>query len=256
MKIITWNLNGIRACAKKGFLEFISSQDPDILCVQETKAHEDQLSLDLKQVESYKSIFSSGLRKGYSGVANFTKVRPFRVDRGLGIPRYDLEGRVLRADYGEFLLYNIYFPNGASGKKRHDFKQEFLKHLLRKLKVDLCEGREVIVVGDYNIAHKDEDVYDPNELSSESGFLPEEREWFDRFLELGFVDCFRQLHPEKENVFSWWSYQQNARIGNRGWRIDYICVTKGLAERLESCEVLMGQEGSDHCPVVATFSGL
>lgn len=251
MKIVSWNVNGIRACYKKGLPEFLASAKPDILCLQETKAHVDQVESDARALGFIHATWSSAVRKGYSGVATFHNDAALSVKKGWGIKEYDEEGRLVISDHGQFLLYNIYFPNGGSGEERHGFKQKFLTDLNVHLKEQLAAGREIIVVGDYNVAHREIDVHDPVRLSKESGFLPEEREWFGRFLELGFIDTFRYFHPELKNRYSWWSYREFARIPNRGWRIDYICISKGLEKFLKSADVLDQIEGSDHCPVVA-----
>ena len=253
IKLITWNVNGIRACYDKNLPEFIKEQRPDILCLQETKAHIDQTEPAIQNL-GYKNYFwSSAIKKGYSGTATFSDIKPFDVFKGIDKPQYDSEGRIVWSQFEKFDLYNIYFPNGASGQPRHEFKQNFLKDLRRHLEFEIKRGREIIVVGDYNIAHSEFDVYSPKGLSKESGFLPEERTWMDQFMILGFVDCYRHLHPDDKNMYSWWSYKDQARLKNNGWRIDYICATKNLIKNLKSCEILMGQMGSDHCPVVAVF---
>ena len=250
MKIITWNVNGIRACAKKGFLDFFEQQDPDILCIQETKAHPGQLEHELLKPFDRYAYWSSAYKKGYSGTVTYLKEEPAAVAHGIGIRKFDSEGRFVVTDMGQFVLFNVYFPNRAAREERHLFKQEFLAKFTKHLKKLIDSGREVIVVGDYNVAHLEYDVHDPVRLSKSSGFLPEEREWFDYFLSVGFYDAFRQFHPDKKDEYSWWSYRENARKNNRGWRIDYICVTKGLIPRLKSASILQDQMGSDHCPVV------
>ncbi len=250
MKIITWNVNGIRSVVQKGFQEFWSQQSPDIFCVQETKAHPDQLPDDLTSPPGYKGFWSAAQRPGYSGVATFTKKAPLSVDYGIQIAKFDAEGRIVVTHFKSFSLYNIYFPNGGSGDERHQYKQEFLKRLQYHLNKKVQAGENIIVVGDYNVAYLDIDVYNPKELATESGFLPEERKWMGSFLQTGFVDGFRHFHPDEPNRYSWWSYFQNARIGNRGWRIDHICVSKGLAKKMKSVDILDQQMGSDHCPVV------
>jgi len=250
MKIITWNVNGIRACAKKGFLDFFENQDPDILCLQETKAHPGQLEHELLNPFERKAYWSSAFKKGYSGTVTYLKNDVESVSYGIGIRKFDSEGRFVVTDHGDFVLFNVYFPNGSAREERHVFKQDFLKRFTKHLKKLIDAGREVIVLGDYNVAHLEYDVHDPVRLSKVSGFLPEERAWFDEFLSIGFHDTFREIHPDKKDQYSWWSYRENARKNNRGWRIDYICVTKGLVGRLKSAEILQGQEGSDHCPVV------
>lgn len=253
MKIISWNVNGIRAVGKKGFLPFVEREAPDVLCLQETKAHFDQVENQVREPSGMKGSWSSAIRKGYSGVATMERPNsPLPVREWIpkiGNELYDQEGRVVITDHGPFLLYNIYFPNGGSGQERHDFKQVFLQELGVHLSQKIASGREIILVGDYNVAHRDIDVYDPIRLAKESGFLPEERAWFDSFLALGFVDTFRHFHPEEKGAFTWWSYVERARPVNRGWRIDYVCVTKGLAPALTRASILDEVEGSDHCPV-------
>lgn len=270
MKIISWNVNGIRACEKKGFLDFLKEEGPDFLCIQESKAHQDQLSHDLlsptwnKEILSsanYQSFWSSAERKGYSGVASYIKsnlVSDLSTSFGIGIKKFDTEGRFIVHDYksvdGEkFLLYNVYFPNGAASPERHDFKQEFLKKFLKHLQKKMEEGFEIIVVGDYNIAHTSLDIHDPIKLAGASGFLLEEREWFDKFLSAGFVDSYRSLYPDKIDKYSWWSYRSFARQNNKGWRLDYICSTKKIAKKIKKADILHQQLGSDHCPVVFEF---
>lgn len=249
MKIVTWNVNGIRACYKKGLLDFIHAEEPDIFCVQETKAHLEQVEPALQTLGYDIAHWSSAIKKGYSGVATFFTEEPTSILKGIGIEQYDSEGRIVWTSHKDFDLYNIYFPNGGSGDVRHQFKQAFLLDLNKHLKSQLALGKNIIVVGDYNVAHKEIDVYDPVRLSTESGFLPEERAWFSSFLELGFIDTFRYFHPDEKDRYTWWSYFQLARPDNRGWRIDYICVSKGLEKNLVSAEILDSVEGSDHCPV-------
>lgn len=254
IKIISWNVNGIRACAKKGLQDFIKTEAPDIFCVQETKAHLEQVEPEIKDLGYSESVWSSAHRKGYSGVASFFKEPPIHVEKGIGISDYDNEGRIVWSTHKQFDLYNIYFPNGGSGDERHQFKQKFLQELNLHLKNQLSLGKNIILVGDYNVAHTEIDVYDPVRLSKESGFLPEERAWFQNFLDLGFIDTFRFFNPQVKNKYSWWSYRELARISNRGWRIDYICVSKGLQSKLISANIMDQTEGSDHCPVVAELN--
>lgn len=254
MKIVTWNVNGIRACHKKGLADVLNKIQPDVLCLQETKAHLEQVEPAVRDLGYAHAYWSSAAKKGYSGVATFTNSEPVTVRKGWGLDEYDSEGRIVITDHGAFLLYNIYFPNGGSGEPRHLFKQKFLKDLAEHLKTVIAGGREIVLVGDYNVAHLDIDVHDPVRLSKESGFLPEERAWFDGFLKLGFTDAFRHFHPGLKDKYTWWDYRTLARISNRGWRIDYVCVTKGLVGQLTSAEILDDVEGSDHCPVMVTFA--
>lgn len=253
MKIITWNVNGIRACSQKGLFEYLHEQKPDALCLQETKAHPDQLDDIVKNQPGYLSFWSSAERKGYSGIATYLKRPPASVTYGIGVDKFDREGRFVITDHRDFVLFNVYFPNGGAREERHLFKQEFLKIFSEHLVQLAQSGREVVLVGDYNVAYLDFDVYDPVRLSRESGFLPEEREWFRQFLSMGFVDVFRQEQPLKKGAFTWWSYREGARYGNRGWRIDHICVTPGLASLVKKCEIHDQVTGSDHCPVMVEF---
>lgn len=255
MKIVSWNVNGIRACQKKGFLEFIDRERPEILCIQETKAHTDQLDESLIHPFNYDSYWTScSTRNGYSGVATYTTLPVENVEHGIGIKKFDDEGRFIVTQVHDILIYNVYFPNGAAREERHLYKQEFLKKFLRHLIKQLASGQKVIVLGDYNVAHNDIDVHDPVRLSKISGFLPEEREWMSRFLEAGFIDTFRHFQPDEKERFSWWSYREMARPANRGWRIDYVCVSQNLQPQLKSSAIWDQQMGSDHCPVVLELS--
>jgi len=253
MDIISWNVNGIRACARKGFCEFLEQKQPDIFCIQETKAHVDQLEHHLKKPSGYQAFWSLSEVSGYSGTATFSKKKPVNVLYEIGIYQFDREGRFVIADYDDFILFNIYFPNGSKNETRHQFKQEFLRKLYYHLSRLILKGRQVVVVGDYNVAYLDIDVFDPKALSQASGFLPEERRWFQSFLELGFVDVYRHFYPDQKDSYTWWSYRENARKNNRGWRIDHICVTKGLVSRLKKSEIFKNEMGSDHCPILLSF---
>ena len=249
MKIISWNVNGIRACGKKGFLPFIQKTKPDILCIQETKAHPDQVDDKIKNIPLYRAYWSLSEISGYSGTAVYSKLKPKAVKDHIGIDQFDREGRFLILDMGSFILFNIYFPNGSRDEVRHNFKQLFLKKLLYYLKKWIDNKKELIIVGDYNVAYLDIDVFDPKALNSTSGFLPEERAWFKDFLSLGFIDTYRFFHPNKEKSYTWWSYREGARKLNRGWRIDHICATSGLKKRLQKTEILNQETSSDHCPI-------
>ncbi len=251
VKIISWNVNGIRACYKKNLSTFVSEEKPDILCLQETKAHKEQVEEPLRTLCFANSLWSSAQRKGYSGTATFFNESIKNYQLGIGLKEYDQEGRFIITEHPQFDLYNIYFPNGGSGEERHLFKQKFLQDLLAHLQEQLSKGRNLIVAGDYNIAHTEIDVYDPVRLANESGFLPEERAWMDSLYKLGFIDSFRHFHPAEKERYSWWSYRELARQQNRGWRIDYICVSEGLKKHLYQGDILDSVEGSDHCPVVA-----
>lgn len=254
LKIVSWNVNGIRASAPKGLLDFVETENPDILCLQETKAHRAQLEPQLQTLGfRYAHWSDCQTRKGYSGVATFLNEESKKVSLGWGQEIYDSEGRIVVTEHERFLLYNIYFPNGGSGDVRHNFKQKFLADLTVHMKKQIKDGKEIILVGDYNVAHSDIDVYDPKRLSKVSGFLPEERAWMGEFFDMGFIDTFRKFHPLEPNRYSWWSYRELARPANRGWRIDFISVTKGLEKNLVSADILDEVMGSDHCPVIATL---
>lgn len=250
MKLISWNVNGLRACLNKGFDDFFIHEKPDILCLQETKAHPDQIDPRVHSIGGYHSFWSSAERKGYSGTATFLKRAPESVAHGIGIRKFDSEGRFVVTVCGDVKIFNVYFPNGSAREERHLFKQEFLARFTAYLSKLILKGEKVIVLGDYNVAYLEADVFDPIRLSRISGFLPEEREWFRQFLNQGFVDSFRFFYPQEKNRFSWWSYRENARKNNRGWRIDHICVSENLRPFLQSAAILDGQEGSDHCPVL------
>jgi len=249
-KFITWNVNGIRACAPKGLLSYLRKEDPDFMCLQETKAHPDQLDPELLNPDGRRSYWSSAQRKGYSGVVTYCKEEPAAVEYGIGIRKFDSEGRFVITDHKDFVLFNVYFPNGGMGPERHQFKQEFLVRFTEHLRRLNKAGREIVLVGDYNVAYLDIDVFDPARLADQSGFLPEERRWFRQFLDSGFTDCFRHLHPDMKRKFTWWSYQERGRIGNNGWRIDHVCVTQGLVKRIVRAEIHDDVTGSDHCPVL------
>ncbi len=250
VKVISWNVNGLRSVAQKGFWEFLESSGADFVCLQETKCHPDQLEDALAFPLGWKTFWSSAAKPGYSGTVIYARESPLNMQTGFGIPKFDAEGRMVVLEYPAFTLFNVYFPNGASGEVRHKFKQEFLRKFGRHLCGLKAQGRSLIVVGDYNVAYLDHDVFDPNEVKGESGFLPEERQWMRSFLEQGFVDSFRALHPEAANKFTWWAYYENARFSNRGWRIDHICISEDLRPKLKVAEILDEQMGSDHCPVM------
>ena len=254
MKMVSWNVNGIRASAEKGFLAFLEREDPDILCIQESKAHIADVEKHLIRPLGRFSYWSSADRKGYSGTVTFVRKPAKAMRDGIGIKKFDHEGRFVVTDHGDFILFNVYFPNGSNTPARHWFKQEFLHRFSSYLKRLKQSQKNIIVVGDYNTAYMEEDVFDPKLLSKASGFLPEERAWFKDFLNLGFVDSFRHFHPQKKDTYTWWSYRENARKHNRGWRIDHICVTSALTPYLKSADIMSSQYGSDHCPVVLQLS--
>jgi exodeoxyribonuclease-3 len=248
MRILCWNVNGIRAAQKKGFLDYLKRESPDVMCLQETKASVDQLDAGLVAPDSYESHFVSGEKKGYSGVAIYTRSKPSKVISGCGATRFDCEGRVISADYGDFILYNIYFPNGGRGPERVRYKLDFYDHLLDQWQELRSDGRELIICGDFNTAHKEIDVARPAEWSKISGFLPEERAWLDKIVDMGYVDAFRAFNKEPEQ-YTYWDNYRMARERNVGWRIDLYMVTEGLMSRVKHVAHHPGVMGSDHCPI-------
>lgn len=250
MRIISWNVNGIRAAAKKGLLEYIQADAPDILCLQETKAHREQLDEKLTDIEGYTAYFCSGERKGYSGVATYTKPEPLGVRRGLDQDAaFDAEGRILIHEYDEFFLYNIYFPNGRGSAERLDYKMRFYDAFLAHMDQTRADtGKHIIVCGDYNTAHKEIDLSRPKENAKTSGFLPQERAWMDKLVQHGYVDTFRQFNPNPQE-YSWWDTITRARERNVGWRLDYFFVDEAALPRVKDAFILQQVMGSDHCPV-------
>ena len=251
MRLATWNINGFRACFDKGLQSFIKEYSPDILCLQETKAHPDQLKKEQKNLYPYEYWSICGKKKGYSGTLIMSRIPALKISFGMGIKKFDWEGRLLIFEHKDFVLLNIYFPNGALTQQRHLFKQEFLHKLplfLEKLKSQT--KKNVIIVGDYNVAYKTFDVHDPQGLKKTSGFLPEERQWFEDFLQKGYVDIYRHFYPDKKSAYTWWSLREKARKNNKGWRIDHICTSPALVPKIKSIEILAQQEGSDHCPLI------
>jgi exodeoxyribonuclease-3 len=248
MRIICWNVNGIRAAQRKGLLNYIAKEQPDILCLQETKAQRDQLDKELAEIEGYTSYFFSAEKKGYSGVAVYTKPKPDNVVLGCEASRFDAEGRVLRLDFKEFTLYNIYFPNGGRGPERVRYKLDFYDLLLEQWEELRAEGRPLIICGDYNTAHQEIDVAKPTEWSKISGFLPEERVWLDKLTDMGYVDIFRKFNQSPEQ-YTYWDNFRNARERNLGWRIDYFWVTPDLVSHVENATIHQEVIGSDHCPI-------
>jgi exodeoxyribonuclease-3 len=252
MRILSWNVNGLRAVEKKGFLEWFTRESPDVLCLQETKlSSEDQVPASLKQVEGYGAYFLCAERKGYSGVAIYTKTQPELVTSGFNvypIDIYDKEGRVLVADYGEFLLFNVYFPNGRSSAERLAYKLQFYDAFLAFIEGRTRQGRNVVVCGDVNTAHKEIDLARPKANEDTSGFLPEERAWIDKLLARGYVDTFRVFNQAPGN-YSYWDQMSRARERNVGWRIDYFFVNEAFADRVKAAYILPDVIGSDHCPV-------
>ena len=248
IRILSWNVNGIRAVHKKGFLDWLNKEKPDILCIQETKAQQEQLADELINVEGYNSYFSSAVRKGYSGVAIYTKAEPKSIKKGFGIEKFDSEGRILIAEYSEFILFNIYYPNGKAREERLHYKMDFYDAFLAYADKLKKKGKNLVICGDVNTAHKEIDLARPKENEKISGFLPEERAWMDKFVEHGYIDTFRMFNREPEN-YTWWDMMTRARERNVGWRIDYFFVSENFKKKVKNAFILSEVMGSDHCPI-------
>ena len=250
MKIITWNVNGLRAALKKGVKEWIlEDAKPDVMCLQETRVLPDeQLTAAEREVPAYETIWNPAQKKGYSGVSTWMRETPLDFSLGLGEERFDVEGRVIRTQHPDFYLYNIYFPNGQRGHERVQYKLDFYDLLLETCDALHAEGKSVVITGDFNTAHDRIDLKNDKSNEKTSGFLPEERAMIDKYIEHGFVDPFRVLYPEKEQ-YSWWSYRGNARTNNVGWRIDYFLISENLMPRVKDVIIHDQVTGSDHCPV-------
>jgi exodeoxyribonuclease III len=248
MRIISWNVNGIRSAAKKGLIEWVNVEQPDILCLQETKAMPEQLEKGIREIPGYTSHFSSAEKKGYSGVALYTKKQPLKLSYGMGIPRFDSEGRMIIAEYDEFFIFNVYFPNGKQSQERLTYKMEFYDSFLETVKGYLAKGKGIIVCGDVNTAHTEIDLARPKENEKVSGFLPEERAWIDKFIKAGFVDTLRMFVSEGGH-YTWWDMKTGARARNVGWRIDYFFSDEAFSTKIKSAFILQDVMGSDHCPI-------
>lgn len=249
-KLISWNVNGIRACAGKGFLDFFRQADADVFCLQETKLQAGQLELDLP---GYYQYWNYAEKKGYSGTALFTRQEPLSVTYGIGIPEHDREGRVITAEFPDYYVVTCYTPNSQNELARLDYRMEWEDAWLGYLK-GLEERKPVIFCGDLNVAHQEIDLKNPKTNRKNAGFTDQEREKFTQLLEAGFVDTYRYFYPDQEGVYSWWSYRFKAREKNAGWRIDYFCVSEVLKSRLESAAIHTEITGSDHCPVELVIS--
>ena len=253
MKVISWNVNGIRACAKKGFKDFIDEHQPDVLFLQETKCAEADLPDELRDPFGYQSVWHSAERKGYSGVAVLTKLRPDNVISGFGVPEFDVEGRVIQTVFGNTYIIGVYFPNGQQGDERLSYKLRFYEALFNYCDELRQMGNHVIVCGDFNTAHRPIDLARPKENQSTSGFMPIEREWVSELIRRDYVDVFRCQHPNDE-VYSWWSYRSAAREKNVGWRIDYFMVSHEIQDKVDDSFILTNVMGSDHCPVGIVYN--
>ena len=251
MKLVSWNVNGLRAVHKREeFLPFFNKVDADMFCVQETKAHPDQLPKELREVPGYHAYFSSSeVKKGYSGVALYTKQEPKRVNTKLGISKFDEEGRLIEAEYNDFVLFVVYFPNGGQGPHRIEYKLEFYDEFLGHIEELRKKGKNIIFCGDINTAHEAIDLARPKENEKNTGFLPEERAWLDELEAHGYVDTYRHFNPEKEGAYTYWDMKTFARDRNVGWRIDYFFTHSTYMKNVKKAEILANIYGSDHCPV-------
>ncbi|EKT8894501.1 exodeoxyribonuclease III [Listeria monocytogenes] len=245
MKLISWNVNGLRAAVKKGFLEYFEEVDAEIFCLQETKLQEGQIELDLP---AYKDYWNYAVKKGYSGTAIFTKVEPLSVQYGLGVPEHDTEGRVITLEFEEFFMVTVYTPNSQAELKRLDYRMTFEDAILEYVK-NLDKTKPVVLCGDLNVAHEEIDLKNPKTNRKNAGFSDEERAKFSAFLDAGFIDSFRYFYPDLTDAYSWWSYRMNARARNTGWRIDYFVVSERLKDKLVDAKIHADVLGSDHCPV-------
>lgn len=245
MKLVSWNVNGLRACVGKGFFEFLSAENPDMMCLQETKLQPEQAP----QVDGYREYWCSAEKKGYSGTALFTKSEPLSVSFGLGIEEHDHEGRVITAEYEDFYLMTVYTPNSQDGLKRLDYRMQW-EDAFRGHLCALDQKKPVVVCGDMNVAHEEIDLKNPKTNRRNAGFTDEERGKMTELLGAGFADTFRRLHPGLEGAYSWWSYRFHAREKNAGWRIDYFLVSERLMPRVKDARILSDVFGSDHCPVL------
>ncbi len=248
IELISYNVNGLRSAIGKGLLTWLAEQQPDILCLQEIKAQPDDLPLLEIEAAGYRPYWHAAQKPGYSGVATWSKRPPDRVVVGCGMEKYDREGRILRTDFGSWSLLNVYFPSGTTGEERQAFKMEFLDDFLHWIEALKKERPNLIVAGDFNIAHTEQDIHDPKGNKKSSGFLPEERAWMSQWFASGFTDAFRYRHPDRIE-YSWWTFRANARAKNKGWRIDYFAVSDPLASRIAEVRHLGHIAHSDHCPI-------
>lgn len=248
MKLLSWNVNGIRAAVKKGFMDWFTEQDADIVCIQETKAQVAQIPGAVRDAEGYHTYFDAAEKKGYSGVGLFSKVKPLQVTHSLGVEKFDGEGRIICAEYPEFVLYGIYFPNGQRSEERLNYKLEFYDAFLEHAEAYRQQGKPVVITGDVNTAHKPIDLARPKPNETNSGFLPIEREWMDKLVDHGYIDTFRMFNQEGDN-YSYWDQRFRARDRNVGWRIDYFFVSEDLKPNVKDAFIQMDVMGSDHCPV-------
>ena len=248
MKVLSWNVNGIRAVDRKGFFQWFTKEKPDVICLQEIKAQKEQLPSHLRNTPNYHLCINSAEKKGYSGVATYTKQKPLDVKMGFGIEKFDREGRILITEYSRFILFNIYFPNGKKNQERLDYKLDFYDTFLAYADNLKAKGKNIVVCGDFNTAHKEIDLARPKENEKISGFLPIERAWIDTFIDHGYIDTFREFNKQSEQ-YSWWDMKTRARERNVGWRIDYFFVNKEFMKYVKNAFILQDVLGSDHCPI-------
>ncbi len=245
MKLISWNVNGIRACVQKGFMDYFKEMDADIFCIQESKVQENQINLEL---EGYHQFWNYAEKKGYSGTAIFTKEEPISVSYGINKEEHDKEGRVITLEFDDFYMITVYTPNSKQELARLDYRMQWEDDFRNYIKT-LDKVKPVILCGDLNVAHKEIDLKNPNSNRKNAGFTDEERNKFTEFLNSGFIDTYRYFYPDKEGIYSWWSYRFNARANNAGWRIDYFCTSERIKDRLVSADIHTKVLGSDHCPI-------
>lgn len=253
MKLYSWNVNGIRAAQRKGLLDWMRAADPDVLTVQETKAQPEQLDAELRQPAGYHSSWASAEKKGYSGVALYSKTEPLDVQLGLGIEQFDSEGRTIVADFGAFTLMSSYLPNGKANAERLRYKMAYKEAFLDYANGLRAAGKAVVFCGDINTAHNEIDLTHPKPNAKYSGFLREERDWMDKVVQQGYIDTYRHLNPEQAGAYSWWSLRSGARAKNVGWRIDYFFISPDLLDKLVAAEIHADVMGSDHCPISLTL---
>ncbi len=247
-RILCWNVNGIRAIWKKGFPEWLTKENPDVLCLQETKAQPDQLTEEVLKYNGYKSYFFSAEKKGYSGVAVYSREEPISVKSGFDNPDFDNEGRVLEVEYEKFILYNVYFPNGGRGPERVKYKLDFYDQLFRRAQEMRKKKKNIVICGDYNTAHKEIDLARPGPNAKVTGFLPEERAWIDKIIDMGYIDIFREYNKEPQQ-YTYWDQITRARDRNVGWRIDFYMVSSEMKDMVKNAKILPEVMGSDHCPI-------
>lgn len=254
LSLYSWNVNGLRAAHRKGFLDWLSDEKPDVLGIQETKCHPDQLDAELRQPEGYHTYWAFAEKKGYSGVALYSRREPEAVKIGLGVYEYDREGRTIVADYGDFVFITAYFPNGSRDHHRVPYKMAYKAEFLDYCNQLRAEGRPIVFCGDVNTAHQEIDLARPKQNQKTTGFLPEERVWIDQVVQEGYIDTLRYLYPDRQGAYSWWSYIGGARNRNVGWRLDYFFVSNDLEPRIADAAIHSDVLGSDHCPVSLTLS--